>query len=231
VIELAILGVLREQELHGYELKKRIAEVAGSRASFGSLYPGLARLEASGAVKAVEAATRARSVPLTGSLSGEASVFRTRRLAERGTRGRKSYGITERGERLLEELLEDPSLDDKAFRLKVAFCRYLDPARRLALFRRRRSTLEEQLHAASAGRRRVGSERLDAYRRLLREHDREQIEREIAWIDRLIAAETDRSDETDPPDPTQQIEPAEPAPPHGTGRPTGDVPPEGAMHA
>src|SRR5881628_1558201 len=57
VLELAILGVLKELDLHGYELKKRLAETLGplSSVSFGSLYPALARLEAAGAVKAVEA--------------------------------------------------------------------------------------------------------------------------------------------------------------------------------
>jgi uncharacterized cupin superfamily protein len=55
VLELAILGVLKEQELHGYELKKRLTEVLGafSSVSFGSLYPALARLEAAGAVRIV----------------------------------------------------------------------------------------------------------------------------------------------------------------------------------
>jgi len=193
VIELAILGLLREQDLHGYELKKRISEVAGPRSvSFGSLYPALARLERAGAVKAVEAATRARPVPLTGSLAGEASVFRSlRRSTERPGRARKSYGITERGEALLVELLEDPATDDKAFRTKVAFCRYLTPARRLELFQRRRARLLEQLRTTGAGRRRGAGERLDAYLRSLREHDRDAVEREIAWLDRLIAAEQD----------------------------------------
>src|SRR6478735_3527036 len=48
LLELAILGLLKEQELHGYELKKRLAETLGqfSGVSFGSLYPALARLEA-----------------------------------------------------------------------------------------------------------------------------------------------------------------------------------------
>ena len=58
VIELAILGLLKESELHGYELKKRLREILGplSSVSFGSLYPALARLEGAGFVKVVEAA-------------------------------------------------------------------------------------------------------------------------------------------------------------------------------
>src|SRR4029079_10801183 len=57
VLELAILGLLKENELHGYELKKRLTEALGplSSVSFGSLYPCLTRLERVGAVKAVEA--------------------------------------------------------------------------------------------------------------------------------------------------------------------------------
>jgi hypothetical protein len=40
VIEMAILGVLKEHEAHGF-LKKRMAELAGGSGgvSFGSLYP------------------------------------------------------------------------------------------------------------------------------------------------------------------------------------------------
>ena len=47
VIEMAILGVLKEHEAHGHELKKRMAELAGGSGgvSFGSLYPALNRLE------------------------------------------------------------------------------------------------------------------------------------------------------------------------------------------
>ncbi|MDQ3106765.1 MAG: PadR family transcriptional regulator, partial [Actinomycetota bacterium] len=69
MLELAILGLLQEQELHGYELKKRLGETLGpfSGASFGSLYPALRRLEAAGAVKAVEAnpGPSSRPVPMT----------------------------------------------------------------------------------------------------------------------------------------------------------------------
>jgi transcriptional regulator len=47
MLELAILGLLKEQPLHGYELKKRLGETLGSLwgISYGSLYPALRRLE------------------------------------------------------------------------------------------------------------------------------------------------------------------------------------------
>jgi DNA-binding PadR family transcriptional regulator len=108
VLELAILGVLKEQELHGYELKKRLADTLGplSSVSFGSLYPALKRLEAAGAVTAVDGGGGAGvSIPMTGSLGGELAAFRARRGGGRGSRGKKVYGITERGERLFEDML------------------------------------------------------------------------------------------------------------------------------
>lgn len=192
MLELAILGLLREQELHGYELKKRIADLGGNRLaiSFGSLYPALARLEALGSVKAVEAHVAPVSIPMTGSLAGEAAAFLRKRRppVERTGRARKVYGITERGEQHLNDLLADPSLDDKAFHLKVAFCRYLPPAGRLELFERRRAQLTGQLAGAHTSTRRRGEQR-DSYLRSLREHDTESIQHDIAWLDRLIASE------------------------------------------
>ncbi|MCU1344699.1 MAG: putative transcriptional regulator [Acidimicrobiia bacterium] len=192
MLELAILGLLREQELHGYELKKRISELGGNRLaiSFGSLYPALARLEALGSVKAVEAHEAPIAMPMTGSLAGEAAAFLRKRRppAERTGRARKVYGITEQGEQHLHDLLTDPTLDDKAFHIKVAFCRYLPPAGRLELFERRRAQLTGQLAGAHANPRRRG-ELLDSYLRSLREHDTESTQHDIAWLDRLIASE------------------------------------------
>ena len=82
MLDLAILGLLREHDRHGYELRKQLAELLGARGamSFGSLYPALARLEQAGLVKAVEANTRTdRPVPSSGSLAGELAAFRARR--------------------------------------------------------------------------------------------------------------------------------------------------------
>src|SRR3954453_18005272 len=83
MIELAILGLLKEQDLHGYELRKRLGELPGGRSaiSFGSLYPALARLGGAGYGKAVEANTRTdRALPSSGSLAGELAAFRARHL-------------------------------------------------------------------------------------------------------------------------------------------------------
>ncbi len=197
MLELAILGLLKEQELHGYELRKRLSDTLGplSSVSFGSLYPALSRLEAAAAVKAVEANEMAAiPIPMTGSLGGEVAAFRARRAAVRtgkGGRAKKVYGITERGEHLFAELLaadtHSPD-DDRGFNLRLAFARYLPPDARLGLLERRRAQLVERL-AKARGSIRAGRERLDAYTRSLLEHGTEATERDISWLDQLIAAE------------------------------------------
>ncbi|HEY2332361.1 MAG TPA: PadR family transcriptional regulator [Acidimicrobiales bacterium] len=191
MIELAVLGLLKESELHGYELKKRLRDVLGplSSVSFGSLYPALARLEAAGMVKAVEAADTAPAFPMTGSFAGEAAAFRTaRRLSRRGPRGKKVYGITEDGERRLVELLAGPADDDRTFALQLVFCRFSEPDIRLRILRQRKVALEARLHER---RHTIGNhgDRLDRYTRTLIEHDTESTERDIEWITRLIETE------------------------------------------
>jgi DNA-binding PadR family transcriptional regulator len=194
LIDLAILGLLTEQELHGYELKKRLGELLASRASisFGSLYPALARLEAQGAVKAVEERTTVPSAPMSGSLVGELAAFRAR-VRESGLvkgtgRGKKVYGITNAGRERLVELLSDHDVsDDRAFTLRVAFARHLPDAARLELFERRRTEL---LGRRDDLRRRTGkSAGIDSYLGALRERDAENLVNDLAWLDRLIDAE------------------------------------------
>ncbi|HXQ59764.1 MAG TPA: PadR family transcriptional regulator, partial [Acidimicrobiales bacterium] len=99
MLELAILGLLEDQELHGYEIRKRLRDELGlfSNISFGSLYPALSRLERAGAVQAIEesAGDTVDPVPMTGSLSGERAALRARRASPaRARRGRKVYRIT-----------------------------------------------------------------------------------------------------------------------------------------
>ena len=79
MLELAILGLLKEQPLHGYELKKRLGETLGFLwgVSYGSLYPALRRLERDGAIEiVVEPAPTPARVPPTGSLTGDLAAAR-----------------------------------------------------------------------------------------------------------------------------------------------------------
>ncbi len=196
MLELAILGLLKEQALHGYELKKRLAEMLGpfSGASFGSLYPALRRLETAGAVEAVQAAAQPAPIPMTGSLGGELAAFAARRRAAAGTKGgrtRRVYAITASGQQLFEELLAAESGstdDDRTFNLKLAFARHLPPAGRVNLLERRRAHLVQRLSQARANSR-ARRDLLDAYTRSVLEHSRETTERDISWLEQLIAAE------------------------------------------
>jgi DNA-binding PadR family transcriptional regulator len=196
MLDLAILGLLDEHDLHGYELRKRLGDLLGLRLaiSFGSLYPALGRLEKAGLVKAVSSRPAAPTprTPMSGSLAGELAAFRAQRRAAagggRGGRGKKVYGITDAGRRRLVELLADPDVsDDRAFTLRVAFCRNLASDERLVLFERRRAELARR---ADHRRRSAQSDgRVNTYLRSLVERDSAALAADLAWLDRLIADE------------------------------------------
>ncbi|HXQ62257.1 MAG TPA: PadR family transcriptional regulator [Acidimicrobiales bacterium] len=200
MLELAILGLLEDQELHGYEIRKRLRDELGlfSNISFGSLYPALSRLERDGAVRAIEdpGDDAGGPVPMTGSLSGERAALRARRASPtRGRRGRKVYRITDEGRRQFTVLLASESgagsEDARSFGLRLAFARYLPPQARLRLLERRRAQLAQRLTETRAA---TGAgSRLDPYARSLVEHTTESTERDIAWLDRLIDAERSRA--------------------------------------
>ncbi len=202
MLELAILGLLHDQELHGYEIRRRLRDELGlfANISFGSLYPALSRLEKAGAVAVTESSASTVAVappPFTGSLGGERAGLRARRSAPtRGTkRSRKVYRITDTGRHLFEQLLdadEPAGTDDaRSFGLRLAFARYLAPQARLALLERRRAQLVRRLHT---DRTRAAGDGLDDYTRSLVEHGTEATEHDIAWLDRLIEAERNKID-------------------------------------
>ena len=195
MLELAILGLLKESPLHGYELKKRLNETLGHvwGVSYGSLYPALARLERTGAIEVVDPPTAAPvAIPSTGSIAGEAAAARLRRPLRRSGRTRKAYRLAAAGQALFADLLRAEAAsgtdENRAFALKLAFCRHLDPPDRLEILQRRRAQLAEKL---ARGRQAKASDR---YTRALLEHETVTAERDLEWVDSLIAAE--RADET-----------------------------------
>jgi DNA-binding PadR family transcriptional regulator len=202
MLELAILGLLKESPLHGYELKKRLNETLGHvwGVSYGSLYPALARLERAGAIEVVDppAAGPPAGIPIpaTGSIAGEAAAARLRRpTLRRSGRTRKAYRLAPAGDALFAELLRaepSPGTDEnRAFALKLAFCRHLDPPARLEILQHRRAQLSEKL---VRGRQAAASDR---YTRALIEHETKTTERDLEWVDSLIAAERGASDAGD----------------------------------
>lgn len=206
MIDLAILGVLAEHDLHGYEIRKRLEELLGSRlaVSFGSIYPALARLERKELVKAVTyEKAPLPATPMSGSLTGELAAFRVNPSSldepKRGSRGKKVYGITTRGRERLHELLVDPvEVSHREFAVRIAFCHYLAPTERLGLFERRRTELVEQRQQRRRARRAGAPETggPNRYLRSLIEHETEVASADLAWLDRLIEAERTAVTET-----------------------------------
>ncbi len=192
MLDLAILGLLEDRELHGYEIRRQLRDGLGllANVSFGSLYPALARLEAAGAVAATEPAAPIAPVtaPPTGSLSGEWAVLRARhRTGGRARRSRKVYRITDDGRRLFAELLAGGGADDaRSFGLRLAFARHLPPQARVGLLERRRAQLAERLAEVRAA---GTTPELDVYARSVVEHTADGVAHDIRWLDRLLEAE------------------------------------------
>jgi DNA-binding PadR family transcriptional regulator len=193
MLDLAILGLLEERDLHGYEIRRQLRDQLGlvANVSFGSIYPALTRLEKGGAVAATEGVAgrsgAAPAAPPTGSLSGELAVLRSRRHAgTRSRRARKVYRITDAGRQLFAELLAGggPADDARSFSLRLAFARHLAPQARLSLLERRRAQLVQRLGEAPTAR-----ADLDSYARSVVQHTTDGVARDISWLDQLIAAE------------------------------------------
>lgn len=201
MLEIAVLGLLTEQPLHGYELKKRLSGTLGFLwgVSYGSLYPALRRLERDGLIEVVDEPAP-RPVAATGSLKGDLAAARrsAARPAKPSRRTRKAYRITPPGERRFVELLlaDDPHADEeKAFALKLAFCSHLSEADRLGLLERRRAALVARLERSGPADGATG----DRYSRALFEHRTRSTQRDVEWIDDLIAAEREPASASDGP--------------------------------
>jgi DNA-binding PadR family transcriptional regulator len=159
--------------MHGYQLSRELTDSLGGlwRVSYGSLYPTLRRLEREGAIE---------------SEAGD----------ERGARRKKVYRITDAGEAMFLELLEeqpqDGQAEDARFRMRLAFFRYLPPETRIRLLERRRQALQRRL-ATIADSLRANRRATDDYGHALIEHSRSVTEQDISWLDGLIAAEQRKS--------------------------------------
>lgn len=166
MLELAVLGLLKERAMHGYELRKQLTARLGFfwTVSFGSLYPTLRKMEKRGFVEKA-------------------------RPADPGRR-KQVYGITAAGERHFLALLEEGSSsawEEDKFPLRLVFFRYLRPETRIRLLERRKDYLEDKLTEGRHSLRR--SKGADPYHLSLIRHGVDVTERDIAWLEELIAAE------------------------------------------
>ncbi|TWE10314.1 PadR family transcriptional regulator [Rudaeicoccus suwonensis] len=177
ILELAVLGLLHDQPLHGYELRKRLAGVLGAfrAVSFGSLYPCLKGLVERGWISESEADSSARQTGLA------------------GKRSRITYELTAEGKEQFQTLMAQTgpaSWEDETFDVHFAFFGRASSDVRLRILEGRRSRLEERLDIAREHSR-ERRERTDSYTAELHRHGLESTEREVRWLSELI--ETERS--------------------------------------
>jgi DNA-binding PadR family transcriptional regulator len=175
MLELAILGLLQEAPMHGYELRKELTTKLGAlRAaiSYGTLYPTLKRLHAAGWISQTAPADAAVP-PLT------------------SRRGRIVYKITAEGKERFADLLAEvgpETYDDDGFGVHFAFFARTDRATRLRILEGRRRRIEERREGLREVLARA-SDRLDAYTLELQRHGLDACEREVRWLEELITNE------------------------------------------
>jgi DNA-binding PadR family transcriptional regulator len=171
MLELAILGLLLESPMHGYELRKRLTGLLGAfRAfSYGSLYPALRRMQADGLI-----AEEADPV-------GVVKVRRARRV----------YVLTDAGKSRFTELVADTgpqNYTDDGFGVHLAFFNRTPAEARMRILEGRRRQVEERREGLREAIARATNS-LDRYTRQLHQLGLESSEREVKWLNDLIAAE------------------------------------------
>ncbi|MFB4316404.1 helix-turn-helix transcriptional regulator [Actinomadura sp. 21ATH] len=175
VLELAVLGLLHESPMHGYELRKRLNVVLGMfRAlSYGSLYPCLKQLLAKGLI--VEDRPEEPNTA----------------LALQSRRSKIVYKLTADGKERLQQLLTEAgpaAWEDEGFGVHFAFFSHTRADVRLRILEGRRSRLEERLESVRSALART-RERVDSYTLELQNHGLESVEREVRWLNELIGRE------------------------------------------
>ncbi|MFC6883656.1 MULTISPECIES: PadR family transcriptional regulator [Actinomadura] len=178
VLELAVLGLLHESPMHGYELRKRLNTLLGMfRAfSYGSLYPCLKQLLAKGLI------VEDRPEEPTGANAP---------LALQSRRSKIVYKLTAEGKERLQQLLTEAgpaAWEDEGFGVHFAFFSHTRADVRLRILEGRRSRLEERLESVRAALART-RERVDSYTLELQNHGLESVEREVRWLNELIGRE------------------------------------------
>ena len=196
VLELAVLGLLHETPMHGYELRKRLNALLGTFRAFGygSLYPCLKELLAQGLIAEEPPAEARPAGPSRPGgqtrYSGQAKYSGQARQRS-GRRSKIVYRLTADGKERLQDLLAESgpaAWDDDGFGVHFAFFGQTRADIRLRILEGRRTRLEERLDGVRAAMSRT-RERLDRYTLELHRHGLESVEREVRWLNELIASE------------------------------------------
>ncbi len=177
-LDMAVLGLLHETPMHGYELRKRVTALLGWNRvlSYGTLYPCLKQL------------LRAGLIAVDGSAHDVGGLT--------GRRARIVYKLTADGKEHFGELLAQsgPSAwDDENFDVHFAFFARTDAQTRVRILEGRRSRLEDRREGVRAAFART-RERVDSYTQELQRHGLESVEREVRWLTELIDVERSGAD-------------------------------------
>lgn len=164
MFELAALGLLLHEPLHGYRLKQQLERFMSGCISvnYGTIYPMLRRLEQRGAIAIVGT----------------------------GTSTRKLYSLTDLGRALwLEKMMEHPHESwvnaRSRFMIKVFFFSHLAPTQRRQLLEQRLLACQLRLESPP-----WPSSPSDPFQVQLWNHCNRGLEAEIAWLQQVREAHT-----------------------------------------
>ena len=169
-LEFALLGLLSQGPLHGYELRKRMTAIYGPfRAlSFSVLYPQLRKMMEAGLIQ--------ESFTDAGGLS---------------RRSRIVYAITDKGAARFSDLTETVSPDtweDEGFEIRFAFFSPTSSKNRVRILEGRHRRLKEKAEILR-GELEKSPIGIDKYLEEWRRHSLESADREIAWLEDMIKTE------------------------------------------
>ena len=167
-LEFALLGLLSQTPLHGYELRKRMGTIFGPfRAlSFSVLYPQLRRMLEAGLIEETVVG----------------SPFR---------RSRSVYDITDKGQARFESLTETVSpetWEDEGFEIRFAFFSPTSSKNRVRILEGRHRRLKEKAEILR-GELEKSPIGIDKYLEEWRRHSLDSADREIAWLEKMIKTE------------------------------------------
>lgn len=170
MLELAILGFLKETSIHGYELKQRLTLLSGHfrPVSDGALYPAISRLEKQGL------------------------LIKQKEVTDSGMT-RQVMTITPLGEEKLLDWLRNPSdldvSDRNRFFTLLAFLKYLPAGEQKTVLMRRLAFLEGGRSFFSSNGKPVRlSEETDVFRAGMLHIAKETSRIEKEWLSQMISS-------------------------------------------
>jgi len=158
-----ILGLLAQNPMTGYDMRKHVKEVLSvvTSASYGTLYPTLHKLLSEGAVRVDE-------------------------VEQQNRPAKKVYYITPQGQAILQTWLEKPPADDKVrreFLLKLYFASESAQGQVTLLLTQRRQRMQAQLEALQRERRTVN----DPRREWIIDYALSMVRAEITWLTDMVS--------------------------------------------